>query len=229
MDADHGQVAERAMILVSDSALTMVLGGKRNPERTSPSDTFQAYLSDPTWIWRSANGGQVGARLIQLVGRVEVIMDEIVDATGNRFAAMVVWSGNELVGSQGVFCSPDPIAGRIGLASHGRHSQHLEWDFASAQSPRWHLASPTVWLCQCCAWKQCLPIAFNDLNEYFAGEARQYGIHTLDIKQMLDRAEFKDHCIFGKVMRTGGSSAHVSQGRSKFSDLRQPQLATIAA
>ena len=58
----------------------------------------------------------MGARLIQLVGRVEVIMDEIVDATGNRFAAidvMVVWSGNELVGSQGVFCSPDPIAGRI--------------------------------------------------------------------------------------------------------------------
>ena len=38
-----------------------------------------------------------------------------------------------------------------------------------------------------------LPAAFNDLNEYFAGEARRLGVHTLDIKQMLDRAEFKDH------------------------------------
>ena len=38
-----------------------------------------------------------------------------------------------------------------------------------------------------------LPAAFNDLNEYFAGEARRLSVHTLDIKQLLDRAEFKDH------------------------------------
>ncbi|CAE7587882.1 unnamed protein product, partial [Symbiodinium pilosum] len=37
-----------------------------------------------------------------------------------------------------------------------------------------------------------LPAAFNELNEHFAAEARQLGVHTLDIKQLLDRAEFKD-------------------------------------
>ena len=37
-----------------------------------------------------------------------------------------------------------------------------------------------------------LPAAFNELNEHFAAEARRLGVHTLDIKQLLDRAEFKD-------------------------------------
>ena len=49
-----------------------------------------------------------GRELIHLVGRAESLMDEILDATGNRFAAADVWSGNELVGSRGVFCNPDP-------------------------------------------------------------------------------------------------------------------------
>ena len=115
---DRGEIGERAIILVSDSALTLVSGSKRNPKHTSPSDTFQAYLSSMV----QPGYGEVrmedkwGARLIHLVGRVEAIMDELIEATGDRFAAidvMVVWSGNELVGSRGVFVNPDPYCREV--------------------------------------------------------------------------------------------------------------------
>ena len=106
---DRGEIRERAIILVSDSTLTLVSGSKRSPKHTSPSDTFQAYLSSMV----QPGYGEVrmedkwGARLIHLVGRVEAIMDELIDATGNRFAAIDVMV-NELVGSRGVFVNPDP-------------------------------------------------------------------------------------------------------------------------
>ena len=76
---DRGEIGARAIIIVSDSTLTLVSGSKRYPKHTSPSDTFQAYLSSMV----QPGYGEVrmedkwGARLIHLVGRVEAIMDEL--------------------------------------------------------------------------------------------------------------------------------------------------------
>ena len=115
---DRGEIGERAMILVSDSTLTMVSGSKRAPKHTSPADTLQAYLTNLVQPGYSEvrMEDRWGGRLIHLVGRVEAIMDELIEATGNRLAAidvMVVWSGNELVGSKGVFCNPDPYCREV--------------------------------------------------------------------------------------------------------------------
>ena len=38
-----------------------------------------------------------------------------------------------------------------------------------------------------------LPATFDRLNEFYAEEARKLGIHSLDVRQLLDRVEFKDH------------------------------------
>ena len=206
---DRGEIGERAIIIVSDSTLTLVSGSKRYPKHTSPSDTFQAYLSSMV----QPGYGEVrmedkwGARLIHLVGRVEAIMDELVDATGNRFAAIdviVVWSGNELVGSRGVFVNPDPYCREVWPNEswdevHGARGNIREITSGTQQALRVLAAirrRPRSGFVSIVLGNNApvyhLPAAFNELNEHFAAEARQLGVHTLDIKQLLDRAEFKD-------------------------------------
>ena len=48
---DRGEIGERAIILVSDSTLTLVSGSKRNPKHTSISDTFQASRRPTSQAW----------------------------------------------------------------------------------------------------------------------------------------------------------------------------------
>ena len=188
MAPDRGEIGERAIILVSDSALTLVSGSKRNPKHTSPSDTFQAYLSSMV----QPGYGEVrmedkwGARLIHLVGRVEAIMDELIEATGDRFAAidvMVVWSGNELVGSRGVFVNPDPYCREVRPDEswdevHGAQGNIREIAGGIQRAFRVLAAirrRPRAGFVSIVLGNNApiyhLPIAFNELNEHFAAEA----------------------------------------------------------
>ena len=207
---DRAEIGERAMILVSDSTLTMVSGSKRAPKHTSPSDTLQAYLTNLVQPGYSEvrMEDRWGGRLIHLVGRVEAIMDELIEATGNRLAAidvMVVWSGNELVGSRGVFCNPDPYCREVWPNETWDEVHGAQGDIRQIASgiqralrvlagirnrPRSGFVSIVLGNN---APIYYLPKAFDTLNEFFSEEARKMGLHTLDLRQLLDRAEFKDH------------------------------------
>ena len=131
----------------------------------------------------------------------------MIEATGNRLAAidiMVIWSGKELVGSQGIFCNPDPycrdlwpgqswdkVHGAMGdirnIASGILRAMRL---LGGIRSPRAGFVSMVLGNNAAVYY---LPATFDRLNEFYAEEARKLGIHTLDVRQLLDRVDFKDH------------------------------------
>ena len=140
-----------------------------------------------------------------MVGRVEAIMDELIDATGDRFAidVMVVWSGNELVGSRGEVWpneSWDEVHGargnireiasgiqqaiRVLAAIRGRPRAGFVSVVLGNNAPVYHP-----------------PVAFNELNKHFATEARRLGVHTLDIKQPSTALSSRIYGICGTVTK----------------------------
>ncbi len=209
----QGQIDKpRYLILVSDSTLTLLSGGKRRPKHGNALADFNAQLTNPfggplgTYL-QVQHHDLWGAKLIHLVGKVEQLLDTLVEAAGSAIQCdvVVVWSSNELVGPEGVFTDPSPwnrelYPGETWDEVHGARGNIR--DIASGVRRALRLlgeirSRPNVgFVSLACAPEAKLysmPEQFNDLTAYFASEARRQGVHTFSLSRLIERVEMRDH------------------------------------